>query len=87
MRINEIRLLYQSYVPVRVIAEKYKLSAKHIVFILQAAGIQPKRTASTIFNKQYFSKIDTERKAYWVGLLYADGCVNLKAYSDCLVER
>lgn len=27
------------------------------------------------FNKRYFSKIDTEEKAYWFGFIYADGCV------------
>ncbi|MDD7794781.1 NUMOD1 domain-containing DNA-binding protein [Clostridium sp. 'White wine YQ'] len=26
-------------------------------------------------NSSYFEKIDTERKAYWLGFLYADGCV------------
>jgi hypothetical protein len=28
-----------------------------------------------IQNNSYFEKIDTERKAYWLGFLYADGCV------------
>jgi hypothetical protein len=28
-------------------------------------------------NENYFEKIDTEDKAYFLGLLYADGCVNL----------
>ena len=28
------------------------------------------------YNKDYFEKIDTEDKAYWLGFLYADGCIN-----------
>lgn len=28
------------------------------------------------YNKDYFSVIDTEDKAYWLGFLYADGCIN-----------
>lgn len=28
------------------------------------------------YNKDYFSKIDTEDKAYWLGFLYADGSIN-----------
>lgn len=27
------------------------------------------------YNKDYFSKIDTSEKAYWLGFLYADGCI------------
>lgn len=27
------------------------------------------------YNKDYFKKIDTHGKAYWLGFLYADGCI------------
>jgi hypothetical protein len=28
------------------------------------------------YNKDYFETIDTPEKAYWLGFLYADGCIN-----------
>ena len=34
-----------------------------------------------IMNENYFEKIDTERKAYWLGLLYADGSMVIKRNS------
>jgi hypothetical protein len=29
------------------------------------------------FNENYFEKIDTEEKAYWLGFITADGSINL----------
>ena len=28
-----------------------------------------------VYNKDYFEKINTSEKAYWLGFLYADGCI------------
>lgn len=35
-----------------------------------------------IFNEKFFEKIDTENKAYWLGFLYADGCILDMKLSD-----
>lgn len=36
------------------------------------------------YNKHYFKNIDTEEKAYWLGFLFADGCINEKPKSKVL---
>jgi hypothetical protein len=36
------------------------------------------------YNKKFFECIDSEEKAYWLGFLYADGCINERAKSSNL---
>ena len=37
-------------------------------------------------NENYFEKIDTEEKAYWLGFLYADGYVRKRKGNSCVIE-
>ena len=39
------------------------------------------------FNENYFEKIDTEQKAYWIGFFYADGHVNHSTLQCALQEK
>lgn len=39
------------------------------------ATIRKEPVRKYTINKYYFDEIDTEEKAYWLGFLYADGCV------------
>lgn len=34
------------------------------------------------YNENFFEKIDTEEKAYWLGFIYADGYVNVTKYNS-----
>jgi intein-encoded DNA endonuclease-like protein len=36
-------------------------------------------------NKDFFKKIDSEEKAYWLGFLYADGCIS-KDFRQIIIE-
>jgi len=50
------------------------------------SAIKPK------FNENYFENIDSERKAYWLGFIFADGCVSeikgcSKFLSICLSRK
>lgn len=61
------------------LGQKYHLHENTIIRWLENRGIK-RRASNTRFNRKYtlnenyFDKIDTEAKAYFLGLLYADGC-------------
>lgn len=49
--------------------------------VLNKHGVQSRKNKQGYPRDEfYFNKIDTEEKAYWLGLLYADGCINSKNY-------
>lgn len=49
-------------------------------FLHEEGLIRPVGSSSRKYssNFNYFESIDTEQKAYWLGVLYADGCVSKK---------
>ena len=67
MYLNENRTLQE-------IGEKYNCSHKTISRLISKMGI-PKRTRRTkyLIDATYFDEINTQNKAYTLGLLYADG--------------
>ena len=60
----------------RQIAKQYMVSGDVIRRILIDNGIEIRRHYGQTFNEYYFDNIDTPNKAYLLGFLYADGCVN-----------
>jgi hypothetical protein len=39
------------------------------------------------YNKDYFENIDTKEKAYWLGFIYADGCVTTQDRVSILLSK
>lgn len=73
------------------IAKKCKCTPQNIFMILKKTNT-PRRTLSEAMRKytcdeKYFMHIDTEEKAYFLGLLYADGNVHKKVLSISLQEE
>jgi hypothetical protein len=66
------------------IGNKLNLSATTVQSYLKKVGIQPSHQKYK-FNEHYFNKIDTPNKAYFLGLIYADGCVFPKKNS-CVIK-
>lgn len=62
----------------KAVCEKYGF--KHGVLVRYAKEnnlpYKTNRGAKYSFDREYFKNIDSEEKAYWLGFLYADGCVN-----------
>ena len=62
----------------RKLSKKYNLSKATILRILKRNNIEAKnrRLVNNNLNINYFEKIDTEQKAYFLGFIFADGCVS-----------
>lgn len=69
----------------KAIAAKFKMSAERVRAVLRVKGIDINPSAyhngyQDKIDHNFFETIDTERKAYWLGLLFADGYNNEKFY-------
>ena len=76
--IEEIITMYENNVSLREIALKTHHDRGKISKMLENLGV--KTTSGNHYRKyffdfNFFEKIDTELKAYWLGFMYADGCV------------
>lgn len=61
------------------IIKEYGISDRHYKkIILENGGVIKERVQKYNFNENYFEKIDTEDKAYFLGFIVADGCINSK---------
>lgn len=91
---------YQSGLTMMLLADKYNVDAATISNILKRNNIQKRDyNKKNKLRDNYFEKIDTEAKAYFLGLICADGCVldtkgrslqlsiNLQAQDGYVLER
>lgn len=58
------------------LANEYGVTRNNIKKILNNRGITQLHHRHYSVNQHYFDVIDTEAKAYFLGLLYADGCIS-----------
>lgn len=85
-RNNQVYALHKQGLTSRQIAQKLGISKSNVSVILTKFHDVPKgswestnRWRKHSLNKRFFSIIDSEDKAYWLGFLYADGCVTEKS--------
>ncbi|MBU9721344.1 MULTISPECIES: hypothetical protein [Bacillaceae] len=72
----------------RKLAKTYNMSAQNVRQHLRVRGIKL-REARNMYqaNFNYFSKIDSEEKAYFSGFVYADGCLTRKGTLTITVSK
>lgn len=58
------------------------LSITTIMRVLKRNGIKNKTSKIYTYDENFFEIIDTEEKSYWLGFLYADGCVRKRRTSS-----
>jgi len=74
------RLWESKKVSLKDLASKYSTCTATITRCVRKYGIKPRHFKNHKFNENYFDKIDTEDKAYFLGFLYADGYNNTERY-------
>ena len=83
--INDAIKLRENGLSYAKIAKEVKSSKQTVSYYLKQKGYGPnekyirlnqKQPNKKHINENYFEIIDNEHKAYWLGFLYADGCVN-----------
>lgn len=67
------------------IAKKYRVDKRIVTGWFKEFGINVKDYYEfrLSYNVHVFDTIDNEEKAYWLGFLYADGCVSYTASRNC----
>jgi hypothetical protein len=76
--IDDIIAMYQDNISLREIEKAVGHGRQAISKMLERLGIKTSKGnhyRKYFFDFDFFEKIDNELKAYWLGFLYADGCI------------
>lgn len=77
---TEVQQMYTNRVPISKIAKRLGSTHQRVRDRLLKLGIPLRGNRWYDYDENYFSKIDTSEKAYWLGFLYADGGVFSDGY-------
>ena len=86
IEINKMKELYEKGYSAASICKVVGYTPHTILNRLKSKGVQIRSRAGYIkpFNENYFKTIDTEKKAYFLGFLMADGCVKTRKCQPCI---
>ena len=74
--INEIKKDYENGLSLTQLSKIEGVSRQKISRDLKKINVQIVNQHNKLkFNEHYFDNIDSEEKAYWLGFIFADGCI------------
>lgn len=87
--INKMKELYEKGYSAASICKVVGYTPHTILDRLRSKGVQIRSKAGYIkpFNENYFETIDTEKKAYFLGFLMADGCIKTRECQPCITMQ
>lgn len=77
-QLNDIINMYKNNISLREIEKRTSFTRRAVGKMLEELGIkttQGNHYKKYSFNFDFFEKINSELSAYWLGFLYADGCI------------
>ena len=76
----QIAKMYKDGISIDKIRKNFKIGEKKVKTVLNFYNIPIiNKTQVCHFNQHIFDVIDTEEKAYWLGFIFADGCIYSKS--------
>lgn len=81
---EELNFLYDNYMSLsrKDMARTLNKNKSSIDSKMRTLGLKRGKVRKYSLNEKYFENIDSEEKAYWLGFLYADGCVIDKKHKN-----
>lgn len=77
---EEILKAYYDGMSKKDITKNFNLTVRTYSALMKESSINAKRKNKYVLNEEYFDNIDTQRKAYWLGFIAADGCITETNY-------
>ncbi|MCX7748409.1 MAG: hypothetical protein N2645_16215 [Clostridia bacterium] len=73
---EEGKILFQQGMSITKVCKELGMSRKWFTDYLRNQNIETNPSPFKIsFNRDYFKEVNTEEKMYWLGFLFADGCI------------
>lgn len=86
-QIDNILSLYISGKSIDYICKKFKHDSYSVKKLLESRNIQLRGIRKNLFNEDFFKDIESEKQAYWLGFIMADGSVCQTSRSCTRVNR